>query len=145
MSRFFVPAVLTVAVSGLALTLIAIVIARSPYTHGNLASAAGYGRTHVALVGETQPFTGPGLKDPRLAHTGDPVQDGAALFVRFGCAGCHGLQGQGGPVGPNIASATVSKLTKKVRSGPKGMPEYSPDTLSDEQIQNIAAFLQSLQ
>src|SRR3990172_705172 len=40
-----------ITISGLAFTLIAIVIARSPYTHGNL-SPEGYHRTKIAPVGE---------------------------------------------------------------------------------------------
>ncbi len=143
MSRFFIPGVLVCAISGLALTLIVGIIARSPYTHGNLASAAGYTRTNVSYVGQTEPFMGIGLANPSAAHTGDPAKDGGALFLEFGCASCHGLQGQGGPVGPKIQGSTPAKVLRQVRSGKKGMPAFSSDTLSDQQAQQIAAFLDS--
>lgn len=142
--KYFIPAVLTLTISGLAITLIAVVIARSPYTHGNLRPAAGYTRTEVAYVGQDRPFEGIGLANPRLAETGDPAADGRSLFFGLGCSGCHGLTGRGGTIGPNITGTAASKLSRKVRSGPKGMPEYLPDTLSDEQIQQIAAFLAAM-
>jgi len=141
MGKYFVPLVLTFTISGLAITLIGIVIARSPYTHGNLASAAGYTRTEVAYVGQERPFEGFGLANPRLAQTGDPAADGRALFFQFGCAGCHGLTGRGGVVGPDITRTAASKLERKVRTGPKGMPIYAPETLTSDQIQVIASFL----
>lgn len=143
MSRYFVPSVLTVAISGLALTLIAIVIARSPYTHGNLTSAAGYTRTKVAYVGETYLFEGMPLKHPEQAQTGDPVRDGALLFFQYGCAGCHSVNGSGGPVGKDLRGDSANKISTKVRDGPKGMPAFSSDSLPDADLQKLIAFLQS--
>lgn len=142
MTRLFVPGVLLFAISGLAFMLIGIVIARSPYTHGNL-SPAGYDRTEIAYVGEEQPFEGLGLANARFAQTGDPLQDGQALFFRYGCPGCHGLRAQGGAVGPDLLGASASKLRREVRDGPKGMPAYDPSSLSDEDLESIIAFLKS--
>src|SRR3990172_5915413 len=110
-----------VTISGLAFTLIAIVIARSPYTHGNL-SPEGYNRTKITLVGEEQPFEGLGLADPQLAQTGDPIQDGRALFFQYGCASCHGFQGEGAVVGKDLEDASPSEIRREVRDGPEGMP-----------------------
>lgn len=142
MARFFVPGILIFAISGLAFMLIGIVIARSPYTHGNL-SPQGYERTKLAYVGEEYPFDGLGLADPRLAATGDAVQDGRALFFRYGCTSCHGLNGQGGTLGPDLDGASASEIGRAVREGPKGMPFYSTSQLSDEELEKIIAFLKS--
>ncbi len=142
MRRYFVPGLLIFAISGLAFTLIAVVIARSPYTHGNL-TPEGYNRTEIILVGEESPFEGLGLADPLLARTGDPVDDGRALFFRFGCASCHGLKAQGGAVGPDLLDASASKIGREVREGPEGMPAYSTSSLSDEDVEKIIAFLKS--
>jgi mono/diheme cytochrome c family protein len=142
MRRYFVPGLLIFAISGLAFTLIAVVIARSPYTHGNL-TPEGYNRTEIILVGEESPFEGLGLADPLLARTGDPVHDGRALFFRFGCASCHGLKAQGGAVGPDLLEASASKIGREVRGGPEGMPAYSTSSLSDEDVEKIIAFLKS--
>ena len=130
------------AISGLAFTLIAIVIARSPYTHGNL-RPEGYNRTEIVYVGDQQPFEGLGLTDPSLAQTGDPAEDGRALFFRYGCASCHGLQGQGGAVGKDLSGANAEEISEKVRQGPKTMPAYESGTLSESDLEKLIAFLES--
>ena len=88
------PVIGVVMMSGLAITLIGVIIARSPYTHANL-RPQGYSRTDVAYVGEEYVFEGVPLAKPADAQTGDPVHDGGLLFFRYGCASCHGLQGSG--------------------------------------------------
>jgi mono/diheme cytochrome c family protein len=143
-SRFFVSwtVVGLIAISGLAFTLIAIVIARSPYTHGNL-SPQGYDRTEIAYIGEEAPFDGLGLADPQLARTGDPIRDGALLFFQYGCASCHGIRGQGGVLGTDLDEASPSEIRREVRDGPEGMPAFRSDYLSDEDVEKIIAFLTS--
>ncbi len=130
-----------ITVSGLAFMLIGIVIARSPYTHGNL-SSQGYDRTEVAIVGEEYPFEGPGLADP-FVPTGDQVQDGQLLFFQYGCRSCHGATGTGAIVGEDLDEVSPSEVRREVRDGPKGMPAYSEATLSDEDLELIIAFLRS--
>ncbi len=129
-----------ITISGLAFMLIGIVIARSPYTHGNL-SAQGYDRTEVAIVGEEYPFEGLGLADP-FAPTGDPVQDGRLLFFQYGCRSCHG-SGTGAIVGEDLDEVSPSEVRREVRDGPEGMPAFSETTLSDEELEAIIAFLRS--
>ena len=131
-----------IMMSGLAFTLIAVIIARSPYTHGNL-RPEGYNRTDVIYLGEEHPFTGIGLADPSLASTGDPVQDGRVLFFGYGCASCHGLQGKGGAVGKNLSSANSEEISDNVRQGPKTMPAFETGNLSDGDLEKLIAFLKS--
>lgn len=142
MPRFLVSSTIValIAISGLAFMLIGIVIARSPYTHGNL-SPQGYDRTEIAYVGEERPFEGLGLADPALAETGDLAQDGRILFFQNGCVSCHGLQGQGAIVGDDLEDASPSDIRKEVRDGPEGMPAFDADALSDEDLEKIVAFL----
>jgi len=129
-----------ITVSGLAFTLIGIVIARSPYTHGNL-SPEGYDRTEIAIVGEEYAFEGLGLADS-FAPTDDPVADGQLLFFQYGCKSCHG-SGTGAIVGDDLDEVSPSDVRKAVRDGPKGMPAFSASTLSDEELELIVAFLTS--
>jgi len=131
-----------IMMSGLAFTLIAVIIARSPYTHGNL-RPEGYNRTDIIYLGEEHPFEGIGLADPRLASTGDPAQDGGVLFFGYGCASCHGLQGKGGAVGKNLSSANSEEISDNVRQGPKTMPAFDSSVLPDSDLQKLIAFLKS--
>ena len=131
-----------IMMSGLAFTLIAVIIARSPYTHGNL-NWRGYNRTEIIYLGEEHPFDGIPLADPSLAGTGDPAQDGRVLFFGYGCASCHGLQGKGGAVGKNLSSANSEEISDNVRQGPKTMPAFETGTLSDGDLAKLIAFLKS--
>ena len=136
------PYVMALAVGGVAFLLIAGIVARSPYTHANL-SPGGYNRTEIAYVGDEYPFEGFGLADPRLASTGNPAQDGRALFFGYGCASCHGLNGQGGAAGKDLSEANAEEISEKVRQGPKTMPAYESGTLSESDLEKLIAFLES--
>jgi mono/diheme cytochrome c family protein len=142
-NRYFVPAILAFAISGLALTLIVGIVIRSPYTHGNLSSPVGYSRTKVAYLGETYLFEGMPLAKPAQAQTGDAVHDGQLLFFQYGCASCHLSNGKGGAVGKDLSDADAVKIQTKVRNGPKGMPVFTSDMLPDADLQKIIAFLTS--
>ena len=136
------PIVGAIMMSGLAFTLVGVIIARSPYTHGNL-RAEGYDRTEISVVGEDVPFEGLGLRDHRLADTGDAATDGRALFFGYGCASCHGLQGKGGAVGKNLSKANNEEISDNIRRGPKTMPSFDPGVLPDSDLQKLIAFLKS--
>jgi cytochrome c553 len=136
------PIVGAIMMSGLAFTLVAVIIARSPYTHGNL-DPKGYDRTEISRVGEDVPFEGLGLSDPRLADTGDPARDGRALFIQYSCASCHGLQGKGAAVGKDLSKANSEEISDNVRQGPKTMPAFETGSLSDADLEKLIAFLKS--
>ncbi len=135
------PIVGAIMMGGLAFTLVGVIIARSPYTHGNL-RPEGYNRTEIAYVGEEPPFEGLGLADPQLAITGDFAQDGKALFFQYGCASCHGTQAQGTTLVYDDISR--SEFGRDVRKGPKGMPSFMEETLSGEDLDKMYAFLESV-
>ncbi len=74
------------------------------------------------------------------------ADDGRKAFVSYGCYQCHGYEAQGssatGPrLGPRpIAWASVSRYVRR----PTGqMPPYTTAVLSDQELANIYAFLQS--
>lgn len=139
---FLVPRLVAAVVVVFSLTLLTIG-ARSPYTHANLQPGRdlGYTRTEQISVGPGEQYGGIGS----AARTeGDPVAEGTRLFVTKGCAACHALQGRGGAVGPPIAGTDLDTLREKVRKGPSGMPHYSLETLTEEELAAIAAYLRSL-
>lgn len=132
-----------IVMSALAFTLIGVILARSPYTHHNL-EPEGYDRTELASFdGPDAPYEGPAPTDPGLARTGDPVKDGSTIFFGNGCASCHGLGGKGAVVGGELDLDEFTDLLKKVRRGPKGMPPFAEETISDEELQDVFAFLEA--
>jgi cytochrome c553 len=137
--NMLLPAFIESAVLVIALTLLAIV-ARSPYTHSNLNIDFDprYTRTEQIVVGAPIPFGGGKLTVP---HASDPVEYGKQLFVAESCANCHGLEGRGGIVGPSIIGTKAEALRTMTQLGPKGMPPYAPEVLSDEDLSAIAAYL----
>lgn len=123
----------------LAVGLVALLI-RSPDTHHNL-DPEGYTRSPVAYLDAAYVYPGPGLADDG-ALTGDAVADGRALFLKTGCAGCHGLDAQGAASARSPAFATRQWLETVVRTGlPGGMPAYAEADLTDADLDLIQAFL----
>ena len=144
MNRFFVPVVFVALISGLALGLIGGVVARSPETHANV-RPEGYDRTPISYVGEEFPVEVIGLADPRLVTDADQVSRGRLLLLVYGCAMCHGLTGQGGVVGPalDLEELFLDDFRPLLRSGPGGMPAFTEEILSDDDLDAIYAFLKA--
>ena len=74
------------------------------------------------------------------------AQKGQQLFTSYGCYECHGRQAQGSTAtGPRLAPRPIAfgAFTKYVR-GPSGqMPPYTSRVVSDADLTDIYAFLQS--
>jgi cytochrome c553 len=74
---------------------------------------------------------------------GDPAA-GEEVFASAGCGSCHTLQeaGTSGTVGPNLDESSIDEAgaAQQVTDGGGGMPPFS-DQLSEEQIQDVAAFV----
>jgi mono/diheme cytochrome c family protein len=119
------------------------VFVRNPLTHANIEIPAGYHRTPIVHLGEEFPYLGPGLDDPSIAESGDWLVDGQATYFQFGCGGCHGLAGDGGVVASELVGVvgSVGGFAEDVREGPKNMPGYAAENLSDDQLAKIHAFL----
>ena len=77
---------------------------------------------------------------------GDPAA-GKAVFTSAGCTSCHTLADAGatGTVGPNLDAASPSddKVIERVTNGQGVMPPFK-DTLSEQQIQDVAAYVSSV-
>ena len=91
---------------------------------------------------ETEPTdTGP------IAPEGDPVAGKEVFLGASACGGCHALSDAGatGAVGPNLDAAQPSydKVVVQVTNGGGGMPPFK-DTLSEQQIQDVAAYVSSV-
>ncbi len=74
-------------------------------------------------------------------------QNGKKLFTSFGCFECHGHQAEGTPVGgPRLGPNPIpfSALVKYVRQPTGQMPPFTGKVVSDAELADIYAFLQSL-
>jgi ubiquinol-cytochrome c reductase cytochrome c subunit len=74
------------------------------------------------------------------------AENGKAAFLRHGCWECHGTQGQGGVTGPRLAPNPIpfETLSNFVRTTSRQMPPFRKEILSDEDLADIYAYLQSV-
>jgi mono/diheme cytochrome c family protein len=98
---------------------------------GKLISAAGA----AALV----------LAASSLAYAAS-AEHGKQVFMQKGCWQCHGTQGQGAVTGPRLAPDPMpfEALSTFVRSSNRNMPPYRTAVLSDADLADIYAYLQSV-
>jgi mono/diheme cytochrome c family protein len=73
------------------------------------------------------------------------AEKGKSEFLQHGCWQCHGYEGQGG-VGPKLAPNPIpfDTLSNFVRTTSRQMPPFSKQILSDEDLADIYAYLQSV-
>ena len=72
---------------------------------------------------------------------------GKANFERVGCYQCHGHEGQGGREGPRIAAPVplaFPALNAFVRTTSGDMPPFTEKVLSNQELIDIYAYLQSI-
>ncbi|QYG91260.1 c-type cytochrome [Iamia sp. SCSIO 61187] len=89
---------------------------------------------------------GPAVPDVD-AEAGD-VSRGGELY-RLNCQSCHSATGAGGALSygqaaPPLGPATPTQIGAAVRSGPNPMPRFGPDILSDEELNDIIAYVEYL-
>jgi mono/diheme cytochrome c family protein len=78
------------------------------------------------------------------AYSDDSKQSGATLFHEKGCEHCHGVNGRGGDLGPDLS--TVGKRLKKekiehqIHDGGAAMPAFG-DVLQPDEIKALVDFL----
>ena len=73
-------------------------------------------------------------------------EKGKVAFVKHGCWQCHGSVGQGGVAGPKVAPdpMPVAALSAFLRHTNGPMPPYQEAVLSDGDVADIQAYLQSI-
>ena len=74
------------------------------------------------------------------------AEKGKVAYVKHGCWQCHGFVGQGAVTGPKLAPnpLPLPALSAIVRFTNGPMPPYQKAILSDEDLADIHAWLQSL-
>ena len=86
------------------------------------------------------------LQDPTSTKPVDDPVRGRQLFIKDGCFECHGTEGQGGGyTGPRIAPPPpLSSVLSQLRHPSDQMPPFTEKVLSDTDVADIFAFLQSI-
>jgi len=74
------------------------------------------------------------------------TENGRHVFMRAGCWQCHGTMGQGGVAGPKLAPDPLpfDALSTFVRATNRAMPPYREEVLSDADLADLYAYLQSI-
>jgi len=78
------------------------------------------------------------------AQAGD-AEKGKATFIHKGCYECHGFEGQGGSAGLRLSNTKLPEdgLIAFVRGTSGAMPPFSSKIISDAELSDIYAYLQS--
>jgi mono/diheme cytochrome c family protein len=83
---------------------------------------------------------------PAPGGEGDAAAGKEVFVGSAGCTGCHTLADAGatGAIGPNLDAAQppYDLVVERVTNGQGGMPSFQ-DTLSEQQIQDVAAYVSS--
>jgi mono/diheme cytochrome c family protein len=74
------------------------------------------------------------------------AEKGKVAFLQHGCWQCHGYQGQGGVTGFKLAPDPIpfETLSTFVRTTNRNMPPFREEILSNEDLADIYAYLQSI-
>ena len=87
----------------------------------------------------------PAVQTSNAAPVGNAVK-GKALYGKIGCYQCHSEQGQGGTQGPRLGPRPIAfqAFLKYLRTPSGEMPPYKAKVMSDQDVADVYAFLQSL-
>jgi mono/diheme cytochrome c family protein len=74
------------------------------------------------------------------------AEKGKRLYTSYGCYQCHSRQAQGGAAGPRLAPNPIplAAIVIYVRHPTGAMPPYTSKVVSDAELADIYAFLQTI-
>ena len=104
-------------------------------------------RALTAYVEQLAPGEGPDIPDIEGWEDADPSR-GLELFTT-NCAACHGPTAQGVAVGQRDVSSSLHvtepiEIATAVRSGPGVMPRFTADTMSEDDLLAVTAWVMDL-
>ncbi len=72
-------------------------------------------------------------------------EQGQQLYLTKGCSGCHGLRAEGSDFAPALPGHSADQVRRQVRNPQRLMPAFGPDQVSDEQLDLLVAYVESLE
>jgi mono/diheme cytochrome c family protein len=83
--------------------------------------------------------------DQTAAAPAGRAEAGASLYEKVGCYQCHSNQAQGGPAGPRLGPDPIpfARFSQYVRNPTGDMPPYTEKVLSNQELADIYAFVQT--
>jgi mono/diheme cytochrome c family protein len=74
------------------------------------------------------------------------VDNGRKIYRTYGCWQCHGTAAQGGTAGPRLAPRPIAwtVFSRYVRRPTQQMIPYTPKMVTDQELADIYAFLQTI-
>lgn len=97
---------------------------------------------YVASLGDGPPV-------PEVDPSQADLSHGGVLF-RASCAACHSAAGIGGALSyggyaPSLQQAEPRQIASAVRVGPGNMPQFGPQTFSDQEVADLVRYVRFLQ
>ena len=78
------------------------------------------------------------------AYSNKSKKAGATLFHEKGCEHCHGANGRGGDLGPDLSTVgkrlNKQKIELQIHNGGAAMPAFG-DVLQPDEVQDLVDFL----
>jgi mono/diheme cytochrome c family protein len=87
----------------------------------------------------------PSTQSPATAPSGN-AEEGKKLFISYGCYQCHGREAQGSSAtGPRLGPRPIAftAFSRYVRRPTGQMPPYTSKVVSDDDLANIYAYVQT--
>jgi len=98
-----------------------------------------------ALIAYVASIAPGGEPIPTVDASAGDLALGAQVFLN-NCAGCHGAGASGDSVGggqiaPSLYPADATEIGEAVRVGPGVMPRFGPETIDQQELDSLAAYL----
>lgn len=110
-----------------------------------------YSQAEIAAMAAYVATLGPGPANPteeQLNLENANIAEGGEIF-RTNCTQCHNFAGSGGALtngqyAPSLMNATPEQIWQAMITGPQQMPVFSNETITDEDKQNLIAYVEAL-
>lgn len=109
------------------------------------AATTAAGAATTAAGGNTPAPGGTTAAAPAGGGAGDPAA-GLKVFQASACVSCHPANGRNAGIGPKLANTTRDEayIRNNIRNGKGQMPPYTTEQVSDQQLNDLVAYIKNL-